>query len=92
MSTPDIIIALTRLPHAQGLPLPAYETHGAAGMDLRAAVAEEAPEGLEDPALQFLVVLLVEDLQEVVDPHGDADHLLGVAPEVGGQPVILRVV
>lgn len=46
MSTPDIIIALTRLPHAQGLPLPAYETHGAAGMDLRAAVAEEAPVSL----------------------------------------------
>jgi dUTP pyrophosphatase len=36
-------IAVTRLPHAEGLPLPAYETHGAAGMDLRAAVAEDAP-------------------------------------------------
>jgi dUTP pyrophosphatase len=29
--------------HAQGLPLPAYETAGAAGMDLRAAVEDEAP-------------------------------------------------
>jgi dUTP pyrophosphatase len=29
--------------HAQGLPLPAYETSGAAGMDLRAAVEDEAP-------------------------------------------------
>jgi dUTP pyrophosphatase len=29
--------------HAQGLPLPAYETLGAAGMDLRAAVEDEAP-------------------------------------------------
>ena len=28
------------LPHGQGLPLPAYETPGAAGMDLRAAVDE----------------------------------------------------
>ena len=27
-------IAVTRLPHADGLPLPAYETSGAAGMDL----------------------------------------------------------
>ena len=43
MSTSDIIIAITRLPHALGLPLPAYETHGAAGMDLRAALAEDAP-------------------------------------------------
>ncbi|WP_411288882.1 dUTP diphosphatase [Phenylobacterium sp.] len=32
-----------RLPHAEGLPLPAYETSGAAGMDLRAAVPEEDP-------------------------------------------------
>ncbi|HRJ64543.1 dUTP diphosphatase [Brevundimonas sp. UBA2416] len=32
-----------RLPHAEGLPLPAYETGGSAGMDLRAAVAEDAP-------------------------------------------------
>jgi dUTP pyrophosphatase len=29
-----------RLPHGADLPLPAYETPGAAGMDLRAAVAE----------------------------------------------------
>ena len=27
-------------PHGQGLPLPAYETDGSAGMDLRAAVQE----------------------------------------------------
>ncbi|QUD86286.1 dUTP diphosphatase [Phenylobacterium montanum] len=36
-------IAVTRLPHAEGLPLPAYETPGAAGMDLRAAVPEGEP-------------------------------------------------
>ncbi|WFU09271.1 dUTP diphosphatase [Rhizobium sp. CB3090] len=33
---------LIRLPHGQGLDLPAYETKGAAGMDLRAAVDEGA--------------------------------------------------
>ena len=37
------LIAVTRLPHAVGLPLPAYETAGAAGMDLRAAVLEDEP-------------------------------------------------
>ena len=37
------VIAITRLPHAEGLPLPAYETAHAAGMDLRAAVPEDAP-------------------------------------------------
>jgi dUTP pyrophosphatase len=32
-------IHVTRLPHAEGLPLPSYATAGAAGMDLLAAVA-----------------------------------------------------
>ncbi|MGV1750992.1 dUTP diphosphatase [Agrobacterium sp. CG674] len=34
---------LVRLPHAAGIELPSYETSGAAGMDLRAAVQEGAP-------------------------------------------------
>jgi dUTP pyrophosphatase len=38
-----IEIAVRQLAHAQGLPLPAYETELAAGMDLRAAVPENAP-------------------------------------------------
>ena len=33
-------IEIRRLPHGAGLSLPAYETAGAAGMDLRAAIAE----------------------------------------------------
>ena len=37
------VIAVKRLPHGQGIPLPAYETALAAGMDLRAAVAEDEP-------------------------------------------------
>jgi dUTP pyrophosphatase len=37
------VIAVRRLPHGAGLPLPAYETALAAGMDLRAAVDEAAP-------------------------------------------------
>ena len=32
-------IRVLRLPHAEGLPLPAYATEGAAGMDLMAAVS-----------------------------------------------------
>jgi dUTP pyrophosphatase len=34
------VIQIQRLPHAEGLPLPAYETDGAAGMDLRAAIPD----------------------------------------------------
>ena len=33
-----IKVDIQQLPHGAGLPLPAYETSGAAGMDLRAAV------------------------------------------------------
>jgi len=36
-------VRIRRLPHAEGLPLPAYETAFAAGMDLRAAVDEASP-------------------------------------------------
>ena len=36
-------VAVVRLAHAAGIPLPAYETADAAGMDLRAAVPEDDP-------------------------------------------------
>ncbi|KQY95566.1 MULTISPECIES: dUTP diphosphatase [unclassified Brevundimonas] len=36
-------VRIERLPHAEGLPLPAYETSGSAGMDLRAAIDENLP-------------------------------------------------
>ena len=36
-------LKIKRLPHGKDLPLPAYETAQAAGMDLIAAVAEDAP-------------------------------------------------
>jgi dUTP pyrophosphatase len=36
-------VPILRLPHGEGLPLPAYETAQAAGMDLRAAVPDDAP-------------------------------------------------
>ena len=36
-------VRVERLPHAEGLALPAYETTGSAGMDLRAALPEFEP-------------------------------------------------
>ena len=36
-------LRIQRLPHAEGLALPAYETTGSAGMDLRAAVPDDGP-------------------------------------------------
>ncbi|WP_454915146.1 dUTP diphosphatase [Xanthobacter sediminis] len=41
MSPP--LVPILRLPHGAGLPLPAYATAGAAGLDLPCAVAEDAP-------------------------------------------------
>jgi dUTP pyrophosphatase len=48
------VLRIQRLPHAEGLALPAYETVGSAGMDLRAAVAEDGPITLE-PGARTLV-------------------------------------
>jgi dUTP pyrophosphatase len=36
-------LQVTRLPHGAGLPLPAYQSAAAAGLDLMAAVAADAP-------------------------------------------------
>jgi dUTP pyrophosphatase len=38
-----VTIAVVRLPHGRGLALPAYQSDGAAGMDLLAAVAKGVP-------------------------------------------------
>ncbi len=39
----SVVIKVRRLPHAEGLPLPRYETAEAAGLDLLAAVPDDAP-------------------------------------------------
>ncbi len=41
-AAPELTAHVQQLPHAAGLALPAYETEGSAGLDLRAAIAEEA--------------------------------------------------
>ena len=46
LQNPSVIgptVGFIRLPHGEGLPLPAYESPGAAGMDLRAAVPDDRP-------------------------------------------------
>jgi dUTP pyrophosphatase len=39
----SVKVDIQQMPHAEGLPLPAYQTVHAAGLDLLAAVPEEAP-------------------------------------------------
>jgi len=48
--TQPVCIQVVQLPHAEGLPLPAYETAHAAGMDLRAAVPQDEPITLQPGA------------------------------------------
>jgi dUTP pyrophosphatase len=39
----EVAVRILRLPHAEGLPLPAYQSVQAAGLDLLAAVPDAAP-------------------------------------------------
>ena len=39
----SIVIDVRQLPHGQGLPIPAYQSAHAAGLDLVAAVSDDAP-------------------------------------------------
>ena len=50
----SVTVHILALPHHQGLELPSYASTGAAGMDLRAAVPEDAPLTL-DPGARALV-------------------------------------
>lgn len=68
-------IRLTRLPHSDGLPLPAYETDGSAGMDLRAALAEDAPMTLQPGGRALIPTGLMIALP--------ADHEAQIRPRSG---------
>lgn len=57
-------IGVKRLPHAEGLPLPAYETAGAAGMDLIAAVEEASPFRLSPGERRLVPTGLILQLPE----------------------------
>ena len=56
-------IAVKRLPHAMGLELPAYQSGGAAGMDLLAAVGKSKPLRLAPGARALVPTGLVMALQ-----------------------------
>lgn len=77
-----IDVALTRLPHADGLALPAYETDASAGMDLRAAVPEHEPVTLApgDRALlpTGLKIALPTGYEGQVRPRSGLAHRHGI--------------
>jgi dUTP pyrophosphatase len=58
-------VRVVRLPHATGLPLPAYQTEGAAGLDLIAALDVQSPITLAAGARALVPTGLILEL-----PHG----------------------
>ena len=77
-------IRIVRLPHAEGLPLPAYETAAAAGMDLRAAVPAETPfvlaPGDRAAIPTGLAIALPDGLEAQIRPRSGLALKNGVAP------------
>lgn len=67
----SVAIAVRRLPHAAGLPLPAYATAGAAGMDLLAAIEHPVTLAPGDRALipTGLVIALPEGHELQIRPR-----------------------
>lgn len=72
MSAP-IVVDVRQLPHGEGLPLPAYQSSDAAGLDLLAAVPEDKPVALAPGAYAMiptgLVIALPSGFEAQVRPR-----------------------
>ena len=79
-----VAVRIVRLAHAEGLPLPAYETSGAAGMDLRAAVPADTPFALApgDRAAvpTGLAIALPDGFEAQIRPRSGLALKNGIAP------------
>ena len=77
-------IRIVRLAHAEGLPLPAYETAAAAGMDLRAAVPAETPfvlaPGDRAAIPTGLTIALPDGFEAQIRPRSGLALKSGIAP------------
>jgi dUTP pyrophosphatase len=75
-------VPITRLPHGHGIPLPAYETAQAAGMDLRAAVPDDEPlvlrPGDRFPVPTGLAFALPEGFEGQVRPRSGLAFKAGI--------------
>jgi dUTP pyrophosphatase len=60
----SITLRVLRLPHGEGLPLPSYQSEHAAGLDLVAALPEDAPVELEPSDRALVPTGLVIELPE----------------------------
>jgi len=64
-----IRIRLTRLPHGEGLPLPSYATHGAAGMDIVAAEELDLMPGQRHAVATGFAIAIPEGYEVQVRPR-----------------------
>ncbi len=69
MRLPDISIALQRLPHGEGLPVPAYATTGAAGMDVVAAEDLDLAPGARHAVATGFAMAIPEGYEVQVRPR-----------------------
>ena len=78
----NVQLKLKRLAHAAGLPLPSYQTEGAAGFDLTAAVPADAPLTLAPGARALLPTGFVFEIppgyEVQVRPRSGLAHRHGV--------------
>jgi dUTP pyrophosphatase len=69
MPLPDIEIAIARLPHGEGLPLPAYATAGAAGLDVVAAESLTLAPGARDAVATGFAIAIPQGYEVQVRPR-----------------------
>ena len=69
MNSPDVRIALVRLPHGEGLPLPSYASAGAAGMDVVAAEALTLAPGDRAAVATGLTIAIPDGFEVQVRPR-----------------------
>lgn len=69
MSSPEVSVLVKRLPHGEGLPLPAYATAGAAGMDVVAAEDVDLASGARHAVATGLSVAIPHGFEIQVRPR-----------------------
>jgi dUTP pyrophosphatase len=81
----DITVSLMRLPHGADLPLPAYQSDAASGLDLLAAVPADAPLSIAPGRHAAVTVLNTPgtidadyrgEIQILLINHGDAPFVI----------------
>ncbi len=78
MPSPEIAIALTRLDHGHGLPMPSYATEGAAGLDVVAAEHVLIPPGARHAVATGFAIAIPQGYEVQVRPRSGLALKYGV--------------